>query len=71
MMEGSGATRRRPIVYRKCVFGHVMRVYPEDARIDIELCPLCLKRKIHLRRRLGDPVPAELLMVAVLAERGK
>ena len=61
--------KRQPVVYRKCDFGHLIRVYPGDELIDVKLCPICLRRSIKVRMILGKSVPQELIELAAFAER--
>jgi hypothetical protein len=60
---------RSPLIFRRCHFGHLVRVHPDDEKIDITLCAVCLKRSIVARKALGEAVPAEMIEVATIAER--
>lgn len=69
-MHKGGSSNSGPAIFRKCQFGHLVRVTADDARIDVTLCPVCMRRSIALRRQLGEVVPPELIELARVAEGG-
>ena len=69
MIRRGGSSTKRPVIYRRCQFGHLVRVNEDDDQIDITLCAICMKRSIRLRAILGDPVPPEMIELAASAAR--